>query len=145
MRARRRPPVAYTLMDHTADLGVEFTGESLSDLFAMAGAVLADILYDSNRVMEVESRRLMLQAETSEQMMVTWLNELIYQREVGEFVWRTVEADSGDGTRLSATLSGEPYRPDRHDSRCGIKAATYHLLSVSRERDAWAARIVFDV
>jgi SHS2 domain-containing protein len=143
--ATRRPPVPYEMLDHTADLGVEFSGRSLSDLFAMAGAVLADVMYDPDLVAELERREVRLKAETSEQLMVRWLNELIYHREVGEFLWRTVEVETLGETGLSATLGGEPFRQGRHDPRGGVKAATYHLLRISRAGSLWEARIIFDI
>jgi len=147
MKAQRTPPVPYEMVDHTADLGVVLTAQSLSDLFAAAGAVLADLLYDPARVAERETREVALEAASSEELLVRWLNELLYLREVGEFLWKTVEVEveAGEETRLSATLRGEVFRPGKHVPRGGLKAATYHQLRISREGDAWSARIIFDV
>jgi SHS2 domain-containing protein len=133
------------MIDHTADLGVVVGGESLPDLFASAGAVLADLLYDPALVAEKELREVNLEAESSEQLLVKWLNELIYHREVGEFLWRMVEVEMEGGERLAAGLWGEVFQPERHIPRRGLKAATYHQLRISQERDAWSARIIFDV
>lgn len=145
MKARRTPPVPFEMVDHTADLGVVLAAESLSDLFAAAGAVLAELLYDPDPVEETETREVALEAASSEELLVRWLNELLYIREVGEFLWKTVEVEAGEETRLAATLHGEVFRPGKHVPRGGLKAATYHQLRISREGDAWSARIIFDV
>ncbi len=145
MRARKAPPVPFEMVDHTADLGVTLTAGSLSELFASAGAVLADLMYDPAAVEERESREVALEAASAEELLVRWLNELLYLREVGEFLWKTVEAEEEGGTRLRATLRGEVFQAGKHIPRGGIKAATYHQLRISRERDAWSARIIFDV
>jgi protein archease len=137
--------VKFRMLDHTGDLGVVVSGESLSDLFAAAGVLLSQLLTDPSRVREVEVRSLDLQADSPEQLMVAWLNELLYHREVGEFLWRTVEARTRNGTRLAATLKGETFQTGRHVPRRGLKAATYHQLRISRGRRAWSARIIFDV
>jgi len=133
------------MVDHTADLGVVLTARSLSDLFAAAGAVLAELIYDPAPVEERETREVALEAASSEELLVRWLNELLYIREVGEFLWRTVEVEALEDTRLTATLRGEVFRPGKHVPRGGLKAATYHQLRISRERGAWSARIIFDV
>jgi SHS2 domain-containing protein len=145
MKARRTPPVAYEMVDHTADLGVELSAKSLSDLFAAAGAILGELMYDPDPVVERESREVALEAASPEELLVRWLNELIYLREVDDFLWKTVEVEAGEGTRLAATLRGEVFRPGKHVPRGGLKAATYHQLRISREGDAWSARIIFDV
>ena len=145
MKARRTPPVPCEMVDHTADLGIVFSGESLSDLFAAAGAILADLMYDPEEVEEREVREVALEAASSEELLVKWLNELLYLREVGEFLWRTVEVEAREATRLTATLRGEVFAEGRHAPRGGLKAATYHQLRISRERGAWKARVIFDV
>ena len=145
MRARRTPPVAYEMVDHTADLGVELSARSLSDLFAAAGAILGELMYDPDPVAERETREVALEAASPEELLVRWLNELIYLREVDDFLWKTVEVEAGEGTRLAATLRGEVFQDGKHVPRGGLKAATYHQLRISREGDAWSARIIFDV
>ena len=145
MRASRTPPVEYEMVDHTADLGVLLRGESLAALFAAAGAVLAELIVDPDGVAEREFREVSLAAASPEELMVRWLNELLYLREVKEFLWRTVEVETEDGTSLTARLKGERFSPERHAPRGGLKAATYHQLRISREDDSWSARIIFDV
>jgi protein archease len=145
MKARRTPPVSYEMVDHTADLGVELSARSLSDLFAAAGAILGELMYDPDPVEETETREVALEAASPEELLVRWLNELIYLREVHDFLWKTVEVEAGEGTRLAATLRGEVFLPGKHVPRGGLKAATYHQLRISREGDTWSARIIFDV
>ena len=145
MKVRRSAPASYEMIDHTADLGVVVGGESLPDLFASAGMVLGELLYDPALVEEDEKVEVSLKAESSEQLLVMWLNELLYHREVGEFLWTALEVEMEGGTRLDATLLGEVFRPERHVPRRGFKAATYHQLRISREGDVWSARIIFDL
>jgi SHS2 domain-containing protein len=145
MKARRSPPAAYEMLDHTADLGIEVQGESLSDLFAAAGAALADLMFDPAKVREREARTIRLEARSKEELMVRWLNELLYVREVEEFLWRSLEVEAAGETRLEAELHGEPHDPQAHVFREGLKAATYHQLRVARDGSQWSARIIIDV
>ncbi len=145
MRASRTPPVDYEMVDHTADLGVILSGESLAALFAAGAAVLAELIVDPDEVAEREVREVSLEAASPEDLMVRWLNELLYLLEVEEFLWRTAEVETEDGTHLTARLRGERFSPEKHAPRGGLKAATYHQLRISREGEAWSARIIFDV
>jgi len=143
--ATRTPPIPHGMIDHTGDLGVVVTGATLPDLFAAAGALLADLIYEPVGVSERQERGVALEAATSEDLMVRWLNELIYLWEVKKFLWRTVEVEMAGENRLAARLRGEVFEADRHVPRRGLKAATYHQLRISREGDDWSARIIFDV
>ncbi len=145
MSARREPPVAYELVDHTADIGVVVTGIDLADLLAAAGVALADLITDPAQVEARNTRTISLEAPSAEELLVRWLNELIFVREVEEFLWRTVEVQVEGETRLRATLHGETYRPGKHAVRTGLKAATYHQLAITRAPGAWKARVILDV
>jgi protein archease len=144
VKARRISPAHYRLIDHTADIGLEVTGESRADLFAVAAAALGDLIYDPLGVTESETRQVQLEAATAEELLVRWLNELLYLREAEEFLWRTVEVEIPDECRLRAVLHGEPFDPARHVPRGGLKAATYHQLRISRDGESWSARIILD-
>ena len=143
MSARREPPVAYELVDHTADIGVVVTGADLADL--LAAVALADLITDPGRVEARSTRAILLEAPSAEELLVRWLNELIFVREVEEFLWRAVEVQVEGETWLRATLHGETYRPGKHAVRTGLKAATYHQLAITRAPGAWKARVILDV
>jgi len=138
-------PVAYDLLDHTADLGVIVRGAGRSDLFARAAAVLADLLYEPERIEERESRERMLQGTDAESLLVVWLNELIVLRETEDFLWRRVEVDLGADLLLRARLAGEVFDPSRHRPRTALKAATYHELKLRETPGGFEAQVIFDV
>jgi SHS2 domain-containing protein len=145
MNARREPPARYELVDHTADIGLAFTGTSAADLFAVAALALADLLFDPQEVSELEERWVGLVAPSREELLVRWLNELIYLRDADSFLWRSVEIRFEGDRRLSAVLRGEVFHPGKHCVRTGVKAATYHLLEVVEVAEGWSARIILDV
>ncbi|HEU5180890.1 MAG TPA: archease [Candidatus Polarisedimenticolia bacterium] len=145
MRARVVAPVAYDLLDHTADLGVVVRGGDLADLFARAGAVLADLHYEPERVAGKETRELVLQGYEPESLLVRWLNELIVMRETEDFLWRRLEVDLSEGLLLHTRLAGESLDPGRHRPKTAMKAATYHELRVRPTPGGFEAQIIFDV
>ena len=145
MNARRDSPARYELFDHTADIGLAVTGESAADLFAAAAVALADLLFDPQEVAELEERKVDLEAPSREELLVRWLNELIYLRDADSFLWRSVEIRFVGERRLWAVLRGEVFHQGKHCVRTGVKAATYHLLEVVENPEGWSARIILDV
>ena len=147
MKARCTAPVEYEMVDHTADLGIIVRGCNLADLFARAGAALADLQYDPSTVRETSHREVRLEEPDQEVLLVRFLNELIVLREVEDFLWRVVEVDMDEKGRLHACLTGERFDEARHSPRTGLKAATYHQLRVEPGAGGMgqAARIILDV
>jgi SHS2 domain-containing protein len=145
MKARRAPPAEYDLLDHTADLGIRVRGRDLADLLAAAGIALADLLYDTSRVEERVAEQVEVEAVSDEELLVRFLNELIYVAEVREFAWRVVEVRVVRPGRISVVLRGERLDPRRHEVRTSLKAATYHLMEITPGPPAWEARVILDV
>jgi SHS2 domain-containing protein len=133
--------------EHTADLGLRIVGRDLSDLFEAAAAGLFDVIV-ANRpeVRDQGQESVSLAADSTEDLMLTWLNELIFRCETrhrlyGRFV---VNVDDG-GRSLQATIAGEPIDRARHVLDHEVKAATYHGLVVRPEDGGWLAEVILDI
>jgi SHS2 domain-containing protein len=84
-------------------------------------------------------------ADNLDDLLVAWLNELLYVYSVSKVVFSGfTDADLGD-TSFSAVALGETLDPSKHSVEVDIKAATYHQLLVRREGGGWKASIIFDV
>ena len=76
---------------------------------------------------------------------VDWLNELLYQYETTGFLLKECQVTLKQGDAgLKAIIHGEQVDPARHHILTVVKAATYHLLSVSHNRN-WRATVILDV
>lgn len=140
--------MGYAFIDHTADVAADLSGASIGDIFASAAQALTDTITDIATVQAAVTELVTLEAPTAEDLLVDWLNELLYRFEVRNLLVSNAEVrveESGGRYRLGATISGEPFDPDRHPSRVLVKSATYHGLHVTRDGDTWRARIVFDI
>ena len=140
--------MGYTFIDHTADVAADLTGRTLEELLVAAAQALTDTLTDLDRVHPVITQFVTVEAATVEDLLVDWLNELLYRFEVQNMLFSGATLDveeRGGRWHLSATVAGEMLDPSRHPSRVLVKSATYHGLSVTREGDEWRARIVLDI
>lgn len=135
----------YKTFDHTADLGIKVYGKDQRELFVNAGRALFDLITDLDKIETKTSLSLNLEAVDREDLLVSWLRELLYFHQsegylLNDFVLHDLEEQS-----LRATVKGEIYETNRHELTREIKAVTYHQLKITQEKERWVARIVFDI
>jgi len=133
--------------EHTADLGLRVVAPDLPALFETAAEGLFDVIV-ANRgdVRDDEEEQVRLQAESQEELLLDWLNELIFRCETRHRLYhrfRVVLDQSGRS--LEASIWGEPIDPDRHILDHEVKAATRHRLVVRHEAASWLAEVILDI
>jgi len=137
--------MSYRVFDHTADLGIEISGETLGDVYAGAALALSDLLTDISAVRESEERTVAVEGEDEADLLVNFLREVLYAWNGEGFLAKTCAVREISHGRLTAVLRGEPHDPAQHLIRREIKAVTYHQASVRRTAEGWRGRVVFDV
>ena len=146
--------MSYALRDHTADVAVEATGETLDSVFEAVADGMAAAMAESTPA-DGDRFSLAITAEGREQLLFDYLDDLIYERDVRGVLpidnRATVSAPSesegaseeGDGRwRVEATARGVAL--DRVEAR-DLKAVTYSEMTIEQANDGWQAYIVFDV
>jgi SHS2 domain-containing protein len=140
--------MGYRFIDHTADVAAELDGSSPGELFGSAAQALTDTITAIETVRPTVTQSVTLEAPTLDDLLVDWLNELLYRFEVHGLICARadVRISGRDGRcHLRATVSGEPFDASRHPARVLVKSATYHGLEVRQDGSTWQARIVFDI
>jgi SHS2 domain-containing protein len=133
----------YELIEHTADIGINAYGKTLSEAFANTAYGMFSIIAELENVREVESRRVEVSADDTEGLLFEWLNSLLYYFDVEMLLFRRFDVIEFGDTRLVATCYGEKYDPSRHRLKNGVKSATYHMLEVDRKNNR--VRVIFDI
>lgn len=133
-------------IDHTADLGFELWAPDREGLFAEAVTGLAELCYDRSAVRPMQRRTVEVAADSAEELMVHWLQEVYLQLEGDGWLTSHAEEVVVEEGRVAGVLVGEPHDPDRHTLHTEIKAITYHGLAVRRDADGtWRATVIVDV
>jgi SHS2 domain-containing protein len=135
----------YELIDHTADIGLRIYGTTPKELFEHAATALFDVLTDPAHVELRETRVLRLSRDSQEELLVEWLGSLLYLFDTQHFLCSRFAIDALTGTRLSATVAGEVFSPERHEIKTELKAVTYHNLSIVQEGGVFKATVILDV
>jgi SHS2 domain-containing protein len=133
--------------DHTADVGLRIRADDLDDLFRSAARGLFDAIVVNRDQVRVESTETIdLQAESPDELLVDWLNELLFRCETRHRLYGRFEvAVADDGRSLQGTIGGEPIDPQRHLLDHEVKAITEHGLTLRREADHWLAEVILDI
>jgi len=135
----------YTLLNHTADLGIKIRGTNLMDLFESAGNALMHVMLKSRIPGKTHSKKISVSGDDLADLMVRWLGEILYLFEGDDLVVTSVNIDSLTSTHLEATLETVPFDPEIHEILNEIKAVTYHQVQVTNKGDIWEARVIFDL
>lgn len=135
----------YEVIDISGDVGIRAFGKDLKEVFVHAAQGMYNFMTD---IREVEAKKRLdihVESDTLEDLLVSWLNELIFHFDTHGFIGKNISiTEFAEGT-LTARLEGEEFDPERHEGNLLIKAATYHQLRIVQTNALWKAEIIFDI
>jgi len=135
----------FELIEHTADAGIKAYGKTKEEMFKNAALGMFDIIANLKNIKLQESIDIELEAKNTEELLVAWLRELLYQTQAKKILFKKFAFQDLNETRLRAICYGEKIDPKKHHLKTEIKAVTYHQLKVEQENSLWAGRIIFDL
>lgn len=80
-----------------------------------------------------------------DELMVAWLDELLYQSEVKRLALHEFVVERVSGNQVNGSARGPKFGRGAISVGPGVKAVTRHGLEVRRAGDYWHARVIFDV
>ncbi len=136
----------FSIIDHTADLGLKVWGETLEKLFENAAASMIQLVVKVSAALPSETVEVKVFGNDPEDLLVRWLGEILYLFEGEKKIAVNSRVTSISRQHLDATLQMIPYDPDLHELLSEIKAVTYHLIRVSQKEDRlWEAQVILDL
>ena len=150
MSEGRVTPGGYELLEHTADIGIRARGPTLEAVFEQATRGLAEVLGalapgpfpgspEPGEAVAVE-----VSAEDPGGLLVDWLNEVLWLREVRQAAVAGVRVERVTDSSASGwvAFSGDGPAPDG----TFVKAVTYHRLRVESDPGGgWLIEVYLDV
>lgn len=143
----------FEIINHTADMGIKAYGKDLAELFTNAAYGMASLITDLEKVSPKDSEDISLRAESREELLVSWLNEILFLFASKNMLFSKFEVSEIDERHLRAKISGEEFDTTRHQIETEFKAATYHRLKISKVRGdnstlpegIFQAEVIFDI
>jgi SHS2 domain-containing protein len=151
----------FEVLDISGDVGLKAYGKDLRDSFINAAMGMYCLITNVEMIEEHKSIDVSVASDSVEGLLVSWLNELIFHFDTYGLVGKKIvmaeftpsltlpprgtEMGRGEICRLKASVSGEEFDPERHESKLLIKAATYHRLKIEKTDDLWEIIVIFDI
>jgi SHS2 domain-containing protein len=151
----------FDIIDISGDAGIKAYGKSLEDAFVNVAIGMYSLITDLNGIHEQRDITVEIEKPSVDSLLVSWLNELIFQFDTYGFTGKKVTITEitpsltlphqgggkveGQMYMLKAIVSGEDFDPERHERKLLIKAATYHQLKIEEIGGTWKIDVIFDI
>ncbi len=138
----------FSFIEHTADVGIKITGDSVEELFVAAFEGWGKTVYYKMPVCQ-ERKTLELSAGSAEELLVDFLNELNFLLFTRKWAAGRIENISisakGSEHYLKATIAGQKTDAENFELKEEIKAVTYGGLEIKKQGKLFTARVIFDI
>lgn len=126
--------------DHVGEWKLTLWADTPEEIFAEAARVISREC-GPTRGEPGEWERVEITARDMGTLLVDWLNELMGRSEIARCAYGDVRVLTLTEGHLEVKMRGRPVV----SWRSPLKAATYHGLQLTRQRNRWKAVVLFDV
>ncbi len=136
----------FEILDHTADIGIVAWGRNLPELFSNAAEGMFSLITDAKVSGEGFETEIAVEGEDRVELLVNWLNELLYVFETEEVLPGDFEIKRIGPVSMKGRVRGGPIDYTHHELKREIKACTYYQAAVEELGPTlWRAQVYFDM
>lgn len=138
----------FEILPHTADIRLKIYGKTKEELFANGAKGMFSLITEPEKITPMTKKRIAVQAQTMEDLLVEWLKELLYIFNTKKLLFKEFNAAITKKDVLLYVLNGyakgEVYKKSKHQLKREIKAVTYHDVKI-RKNKLYTVEVIFDV
>ncbi|PJB56998.1 MAG: protein archease [Candidatus Infernicultor aquiphilus] len=138
----------FEIIDHTADIGIVAYGKTKREVFINAAKGMFEIIAGENRdLKENFYAKIKLEAKSLEDLLIAWLNELLYISEVKLVILNKFKIKELSDVQIKAEVGGTKINHLSIRIKREVKAVTYHGLEIKKDEESglWSAQVIFDI
>jgi len=139
----------FRFLEHTADAYIEAYGDTLEDAFENAALATLEVMTDGEKVEPKIEDDVEAEAHDEYALLYNWIEELLIRFETTQRLYSRFKISSIEetvsGVRLKAKIWGEPFDPEKHLSKVGVKAITYHRMEIVRKPKKVTVKFILDI
>lgn len=138
----------FEFLEHTGDVYVVAQGLSLEEAFENAAVATFEVMTDVDKVEAKVEDTVEVAGFDEQALLYNWLEALLVKFEMtgnlySRFKISPIEKTS-KGLKLKAKIWGEPFNPNKHSQKVGIKAITYHRMEIVKTKTV-AVKFILDI
>ena len=139
----------FRFLEHTADAYIEAYGDTLEEAFENAAFATMDVMTEAKRIESKTADNIEIEAHDEYALLYNWIEELLIRFETTGNLYSRFKIQSIEeiphGMRLKAEIWGEPFDEERHPSKVGVKAITYHRMEIVKKPKNVTLRFILDI
>ena len=140
----------FEFLEHTADLYIAAYGNSLEDAFENAAYATFEGMTNLEKVQPKLEDTVEVEGHDEQALLYNWLEALLVKFDITGNLYSRFKIASikktSTGFKLKAKIWGEPFNPQKHLSKVGVKAVTYHLMEILRDAEgAVTVKFILDI
>jgi len=142
--------INYKIIDHTADIAVEFYGKSIEDLFESAASSLSQIVYQQNKpetTQEIQSLAFQFDNNDPAINFIDYLREILFLINQEHYYFTDCNITDFGNNILNITCDYIKINAIMIVNE--IKAVTYHDCSITQKviegKELYVAKVTFDI
>lgn len=141
--------IDFENFEHKADIGVRGYGKMIEEAFENGAKAMFFVAVNLDKVEPKEEVEIKCEAENLEELFVEWLNQLLAEAGVRNFVFcdffvKEIKKENFR-YRLIGGARGEEFNPEKHEPKVEVKAATYSELKVEKINDKYLVQTIVDI
>jgi len=127
----------------TAEIGFESYGKNPKELFENSAVALFSIMCEIKKVKPLKSRKISLKADNLQELMFSWLQQLIALVDIEEMFFSKFKIEKISDKRLEATVYGEEISPKK--GKVVVKSVTNYRFKVEKNSKSYKATAILDI
>ncbi len=139
----------FEFLEHTADAYIAAYGDSLEEAFENAALATFQVMTDVEKIKPETEDFVEVETHDEYALLYSWLEELLIRFDTTKNLYCRFKISSIEetpaGLKLKAKIWGEPFNPERHPRKVGVKAVTYHRMEIVKKPKAVTVRFILDI
>ena len=139
----------FEFLEHTADLYIAAFGRSLEEAFENAASAMFEGMTDSAKVQPKREDRIEVEGYDEQALLYNWLEALLVKFDITDNLYSRFKVEkiekTSQGFIMKARIWGEPFDKEKHLSKVGVKAVTYHQMEIIRQPDLVTVKFILDI
>ena len=124
-------------------------GKSLEEAFENAACAMFEGMTDLTKVRPELEEFVQVDGYDEQALLYNWLEALLVKFDVSGKLYSRFKIEriekTSSGFKLKAKIWGEPYDAERHPSKVGVKAVTYHRMEIVRQPNLVTVKFILDI